>query len=356
MTRSTGMGELRKVMDRTMRTHGRPQEIWSDGGPPYNGHEWEEYLRDWGTIPRKTTPYHPPANGMVERFNQVLKQTILTAYAERKDPVEEVDKLVAAYRNTPHTVTEVKPSMLMFNRDISTKLPRFTATPKGRHHRKARQKDSRAKTQMKQDYDRKHRTRTVEIKPGDWAYIRRKATSSTKGPWDPIPYQITHGPQNQITGTRQGEEKTRDRSDWKLLVARPAHLKAYQPKTRTVSAPPETHQPTNGWEDDDNWDDCDDQPRRPLTRAAKRAATQQQQQPRQHDQTRDGHQPDPTPAPDQPNQQPQQEAPEPEHEYQPDSPQPGPSTARTPPPTPPPPPPPNYNRHLCPICHMMVKL
>ena len=63
MTRSTGMGELRKVMDRTMRTHGRPEEIWSDGGPPYNGHKWEEYLRDWGTTPRKTTPYHHRPTG-----------------------------------------------------------------------------------------------------------------------------------------------------------------------------------------------------------------------------------------------------------------------------------------------------
>ena len=72
---------------------------------PYNGHEWTEFVEDWGSKPRKTTPYRPPANGMVERFNQVLKQTILAAYAEKKDPVDEVDKVVAAYRNTPHTVT-----------------------------------------------------------------------------------------------------------------------------------------------------------------------------------------------------------------------------------------------------------
>ena len=40
LTKSTGMKELRKVLDRTMRTHGRPREIWSEGGAPYNGHEW----------------------------------------------------------------------------------------------------------------------------------------------------------------------------------------------------------------------------------------------------------------------------------------------------------------------------
>ena len=213
---------------------------------------------------------------MVERFNQSLQQAILTAYAEKKDPVEEVDKLVAAYRNTPHSVTEVKPSMLMFNRDIATKLPRFPTTTRGRHHRQARSKDKAAKEEMKRRYDAKHRIRLVEIKPGDWAYIRRTATSTIKGTWDPTPYQITHVYENQITGERHGETKTRDRSDWKLLVSRPAHLQAFQPKTREVSAPPQTQQPVTGWDsDDDDWGD-DDTHRGPVTRAAKTRLQAQQ--------------------------------------------------------------------------------
>ena len=157
----------------------------------------------------------------------------------------------------------------MFNRDITTKLPRMPTTSRGRHHREARQNDEFAKKQMKERYDAKHHTRRVEIKPGDWAYVRRTATSTTKGTWDPIPYQITHVFKNQITGRRQGDEKTRDRSDWKLLVARPVHLQAFQPKTRTVSSPPETHQPTQGRDTDDNdWPD-DDYHKGPTTRAAK---------------------------------------------------------------------------------------
>ena len=79
MTKSTGMAELRKVMDRTMRTHGRPDEIWSDGGPPYNAHEWPRWVHRWGCKGKKMTPKHPPANGMVERFNRNLKMVIHTA-------------------------------------------------------------------------------------------------------------------------------------------------------------------------------------------------------------------------------------------------------------------------------------
>ena len=284
MTKSTRMEELKKVMDKTMRTHGVPDEIWSDGGPPYNGYEWEQYVEDWGSRPKKTTPYHPPANGTVERFNRTLKQAILTAYIENKDPIEEVDKLVASYRNTPHSATK-----LMFNREVNTKLPRFTTTSRGRHHEKARRNDKMAKLETKRRYDAKHRTRLVEIKPGDWAYIRRTSTSSTKGTWDPIPYQITEVVHNQITGTRQGEEKTRDRYDWKLLVARPAHLQAFRPRTTTIKTPEALKFPENPWGYTDDWDD-DDFDQRPVTRAERgrrlqaqsRAATDTQQQ---HNQT-----------------------------------------------------------------------
>lgn len=58
--------------------------IWSDGGPPYNEKEREKWVTDWGATPKKTTVYHPPANGMVERFNRNLKKVIHAAYPKKK--------------------------------------------------------------------------------------------------------------------------------------------------------------------------------------------------------------------------------------------------------------------------------
>ena len=100
------------------------------------------------------------------------------------------------------------PKKLMFNRDITTKLPKFTTTPRGRHHEKARTKDRDAKQQMKTRYDAKHRTRLVEIRPGDWAYIRKTATSSIKGPWDPHPSKSYMCTKIRSPGEDGGEEKT----------------------------------------------------------------------------------------------------------------------------------------------------
>ena len=61
----------------------------------------------------------------------------------------------------------------------------------------------------------------VEIKVGDRAYIREIRRSSTQGPWENDPYKVDN---NQITGERHGDTKVRDRSDWKVVKKRPAHL------------------------------------------------------------------------------------------------------------------------------------
>ena len=44
VAKSTGMANIRPFMDQIMRTHGAPEEIRSDGGPPYNGKEWDEWV------------------------------------------------------------------------------------------------------------------------------------------------------------------------------------------------------------------------------------------------------------------------------------------------------------------------
>ena len=100
--------------------------------------------------PKRTTPRHPPANGMVERFNRNLKLVIHTAFATGQNLEEEVEKYVAAYRSTPHAVTGQTPNKLMFNREITTKLPSIPVTPQGAHHKEARRRDQESKQLAKE--------------------------------------------------------------------------------------------------------------------------------------------------------------------------------------------------------------
>ena len=152
-------------------------------------------------------------------------------------------------------------------------------SPKRKHHKEARQKDQNAKQEMKRRYDLKHRTKEVKICPGDWAYVKNIKPSTTKSPWEPTPFLITKVVFNRITGKRRGEERTRDRSDWKLLVKRPAHLKAYTMMEEEVKLA--TPLNTETWEETWNDDDTPEEPARVTTRtAAARQREQQRQQPR----------------------------------------------------------------------------
>ena len=136
--------------------------------------------------------------------------------------------------------------------------------------------------------------------------------SSTRGPWEPTPFQITKVIHNRIMGIRQGEERTRDRSDWKLLVQRPAHLEPFIPRRDAEKDGPVTTQyttPGTITEWDETWEDDDDTTTPSHTTRAAAARRQMD-----------------APQPRNPN-----------------------------PPARAPLPPPNYNKHLCPRCHTMIK-
>ena len=123
MTKSTKLTELKKALTSSIHTLGRPAEVWSDGGPPYNSHE--------------------------------------------QNPEEQVAKYVAAYRSTPHSVTGYTPNKLMFNREITTKLPRVLSKSQAKHHRDARKRDEEAKaeTQLAQAELGELRTSTLAEEP-----------------------------------------------------------------------------------------------------------------------------------------------------------------------------------------------
>ena len=190
------------------------------------------------------------------------------AYADGQDPEEEVAKYVASYRTTPHTVTGQTPNKLMFNREISSKLPQWTTKSQAKHHREARRKDQQAKEKTKKYFDKKHRTRQEKIEKGDKVYRRNMTPTTTKGPWEPVPHQVTEVIHNRITGTRDREDSTRDRSDWKLVKERPEHLR-YPATSFSGTLPTITE---HVFEERDIWEDSPaEKPARYNTRAAARA-------------------------------------------------------------------------------------
>lgn len=55
-----------------VRNHGVPEEIIIDNGTEFCSKEFSDYLGDLGVEHKRTSPYHPQTNGLVERFHGTL--------------------------------------------------------------------------------------------------------------------------------------------------------------------------------------------------------------------------------------------------------------------------------------------
>ena len=51
-------------MEKIFATHGIPEKITSDNGPPFHSHEFKEYMQLKGIAHHKVTPLWPQGNGL----------------------------------------------------------------------------------------------------------------------------------------------------------------------------------------------------------------------------------------------------------------------------------------------------
>ena len=70
----------------------------------------------------RCAPYHPSSNGLVERFNQTLKQTLRASEKDGRSLAHRLCDFLLIYRSTPHATTHRTPASLMFNRELRTRF------------------------------------------------------------------------------------------------------------------------------------------------------------------------------------------------------------------------------------------
>lgn len=108
--------------------YGVPENIVTDGGPPFQSEEFEEFLRSNGINHLFSPPYHPASNGQVESMvgifkTSLLKQIIQDNYQGPKRTLQhKLDCFLFSYRNTPHTVTGKTPAELFLKFQPRTRL------------------------------------------------------------------------------------------------------------------------------------------------------------------------------------------------------------------------------------------
>ena len=90
------------------KLHGIPAVIISDRDPRFTSRYWRELWRLLGTDLRMGSGFHPESSGQVERFNQLLEQTLRCAvhqYGDGRRWTEVLPVVEFAVNNTPNRTT-----------------------------------------------------------------------------------------------------------------------------------------------------------------------------------------------------------------------------------------------------------
>ena len=108
---------------------GIPEEIASDGGPPFTSHEWKQFLNQWAIRWRLSSANFPQSNGRAELAVKSCKRLLRSnTGADGSLDTAKVTKALLQYRNTPIAGISMSPAYMMFGRQLRDALPTSPVT------------------------------------------------------------------------------------------------------------------------------------------------------------------------------------------------------------------------------------
>lgn len=121
--RSTTAQAVNLSLAKIFATHGLPEKITSDNGPPFQSKEFDDFMKMKGIIHHKVNPLWPQANVLVESFMKPLTKAVRIARLEGRDWRPTLYPFLLNYRCTPHSTTGVSPPELSYNRSLRNGIP-----------------------------------------------------------------------------------------------------------------------------------------------------------------------------------------------------------------------------------------
>ena len=143
---------------------------------------------------------------------QPLVKAIKTAHVEGKDWKRSIYKYLLNYRANPHATTRKSPAELLFNRQITTKLPNLV---KDTASVALKEKDYKSKEKMKIYADQKRHVKESDLKEDDIVLVKNSKNSKLSTRYSPLPYKILKRKGNHVTVVRNGHYITRNVSFFK---------------------------------------------------------------------------------------------------------------------------------------------
>ena len=240
--KSTTSIDVAEALLETFARLGFPKEILSDKGTQFTSDLMEQFQKLCGCKGISTTPYHPQANGNVERFHSTLKQMLRKVVQDQPRQWHRfLPALLFAVREVPSESTGYSPFELMLGREVRGPIQLLCDVWTGDQHTsdslkpvynyvfelKARIRDtcqqamessSKQSAKNKKLFDRRSRERRFKV--GEEVLIllpscSNKLLSEWQGP-----FKVTGVRHPDYTISIRGREKTFHANMLKLFVQR----------------------------------------------------------------------------------------------------------------------------------------
>ena len=132
--------EARAIPDKTSRQtadflycdivcrHGTPAEVLSAQGGEFPGH-FQDLLDRLCIDHRLTSPYHPQANGLTERFNQTLTRSLTKMTRNTREWDREIPTVLLGYRASVQASTRFTPFHILRGQDMQLPMQQMLRVP-----------------------------------------------------------------------------------------------------------------------------------------------------------------------------------------------------------------------------------
>ena len=122
--------EVRKSFLRWFRTYGVPEQLATDGGPPFKSYEYRTFLHTWGVERRLSSAYFPQSNGRAEAAVKSAKRILLGNIDPTTGSLntDAAARALMSHRNTPTQDVGVSPAVMLFGHPLRDHLPAKSRT------------------------------------------------------------------------------------------------------------------------------------------------------------------------------------------------------------------------------------
>ncbi len=107
------------IFEEIICRHGCPRKILSDRGSHFNNQIIKSLVEKFKIKHNFSTPYHPETNGLVERFNKTLCES-LSKLGRENEWDKNIAPVLYAYRTRKQESTRMKPFYLTYGREART--------------------------------------------------------------------------------------------------------------------------------------------------------------------------------------------------------------------------------------------